>query len=380
MNAIETTRSPLIGPAEQRLFAIKETRKRADRLQEQLVPKLKSILDKACDLIREIYGEDVLSPYRIRTTPAHRTTAKKTKPFEVATACLYVKGSAPHSFFGQQLNCTSNGISVSLRAVRRRVADPLVQVMTRHSAEVIRLLELVECKVFSDAVEPLVEPLDETEYLAPTEFIRKLLLAREQKRDVVLVKGSYMDIHIEDLDVAWPMLNDFVALFPIYRASTHLFQGEKDRFPYYAERFWAWHDRLSDGGDGEDSDDDNYSLPEEVPLTAKLIEGTTKSVLVNAYERSPEARRQCIEHHGTSCCICGFCFGTTFGEEADGFIHVHHLRPLSEIGEEYVVDPRADLRPVYPNCHAFIHLGGRCRTIKEVKRFLAKQRSVNESK
>jgi predicted HNH restriction endonuclease len=46
---------------------------------------------------------------------------------------------------------------------------------------------------------------------------------------------------------------------------------------------------------------------------------------------------------------------------------VHHLVPLSEIGEEYIVDPIKDLRPVCPNCHAALHLGGTCRTIEELQ-------------
>ena len=53
-----------------------------------------------------------------------------------------------------------------------------------------------------------------------------------------------------------------------------------------------------------------------------------------------------------------------------GFIHVHHLRPLSEIRGEYMVDPVADLCPVCPNCHAVIHYGGRLRGIDEVRQLL----------
>jgi predicted HNH restriction endonuclease len=85
------------------------------------------------------------------------------------------------------------------------------------------------------------------------------------------------------------------------------------------------------------------------------------------YERNPEARRRCIEHHGASCCVCGFNFEQKFGAVAQGFIHVHHLKPLSEIQQEYDVDPVADLRPICPNCHAIIHLGGKTRSIEEVK-------------
>jgi predicted HNH restriction endonuclease len=69
--------------------------------------------------------------------------------------------------------------------------------------------------------------------------------------------------------------------------------------------------------------------------------------------------------------VCGFNFGAAYGELAEGFIHVHHIRPLSEIGEEYKVDPISDLRPVCPNCHAIIHLGGETRSIEEVKQLVA---------
>jgi predicted HNH restriction endonuclease len=53
--------------------------------------------------------------------------------------------------------------------------------------------------------------------------------------------------------------------------------------------------------------------------------------------------------------MCGFKVAQTYGEVGEGFIHVHHLKPLSEIGSKYKVDPIQDLRPVCPNCHAMIH-------------------------
>jgi predicted HNH restriction endonuclease len=92
---------------------------------------------------------------------------------------------------------------------------------------------------------------------------------------------------------------------------------------------------------------------------------------VNAYERNPEARRRCIEHYGSRCCICGFDFGAVYGSALAEFIHVHHCRPLSEIAGEYVVDPIEDLRPVCPNCHAVIHRRTPPFTIEEVRSMLA---------
>jgi 5-methylcytosine-specific restriction protein A len=76
---------------------------------------------------------------------------------------------------------------------------------------------------------------------------------------------------------------------------------------------------------------------------------------VNAYERDPRARKACLAHHGTNCSVCGFNFESRYGKIGEGFIHVHHLVPLSEVGEDYEVDPIADLLPVCPNCHAMLH-------------------------
>ena len=43
------------------------------------------------------------------------------------------------------------------------------------------------------------------------------------------------------------------------------------------------------------------------------------------------------------------------GGGAEGLIHAHHLKPISEVGEGYVVDPVKFQRPVRPDCRASIH-------------------------
>jgi hypothetical protein len=111
-------------------------------------------------------------------------------------------------------------------------------------------------------------------------------------------------------------------------------------------------------------------LPEEIIDLAPLHEGAIRQILVNAYERNPEARRKCLAHYGVSCFVCGFNFADTYGEIGQDFIHVHHLRQLADIGEAYEVDPVADLRPVCPNCHAIIHRRIPALTIKEVQELL----------
>lgn len=109
----------------------------------------------------------------------------------------------------------------------------------------------------------------------------------------------------------------------------------------------------------------NYKSPDE--LAVELTEGATTRVLVNRYERNPEARRRCIEHHGTACKVCEVDFSSRYGPIGVGFIHVHHLRALSSIGVSHSVDPVKDLRPVCPNCHAMLHTRTPPYTIRELR-------------
>lgn len=94
----------------------------------------------------------------------------------------------------------------------------------------------------------------------------------------------------------------------------------------------------------------NTDLPETL-----YLEGAQKQILCNHYERNPKARARCIAAQGTACKVCGFDFGIAFGEVFASKIEVHHIKPISEIGEEYVVDPVRDLVPVCPNCHRMLH-------------------------
>jgi len=119
--------------------------------------------------------------------------------------------------------------------------------------------------------------------------------------------------------------------------------------------------------------------PDEVVPDTAFREGAVIRVLVNAYERNPEARRTCIQHYGTSCHVCGFNFKEAYGPEADGMIHVHHLRPLAEVGAEYEIDPIADLRPVCPNCHLVLHSRNPVYSIDEVRQLMKRKRTAEQA-
>jgi len=113
-----------------------------------------------------------------------------------------------------------------------------------------------------------------------------------------------------------------------------------------------------------------FLLPGELESPDILLEGGSCRVEVNSYERNPKARAACLEHYGHICSVCGMDFEAVYGPQATGFMHVHHLEPLSKTRSERQVDPVADLRPVCPNCHAVIHLDGQCRTLESVRAML----------
>jgi len=96
---------------------------------------------------------------------------------------------------------------------------------------------------------------------------------------------------------------------------------------------------------------------EEIPAekTYPYNEGIKKTIIVNTYERNPRAREECLKYWKPICSVCEFDFEIKYGELGKGFIHVHHLIPVSEIGKQYQINPIKDLRPVCPNCHSMLH-------------------------
>lgn len=100
--------------------------------------------------------------------------------------------------------------------------------------------------------------------------------------------------------------------------------------------------------------DDDGIFPESADVD-RLYEGAKEKVEVNRYERNSVAREICLKKNGHVCVICGFDFGKIYGDVCEGYIHVHHITPVSQVGHEYVIDAENDLIPICPNCHAAIH-------------------------
>ena len=99
----------------------------------------------------------------------------------------------------------------------------------------------------------------------------------------------------------------------------------------------------------------------------KYIEGEKQIISIATYDRSAQARQECIKAWGYQCAVCGFDFGAVYGEYGKGYIEVHHLKPISEKDGEYEVSPIEDLRPVCANCHRMLHKSKQTLSIEELK-------------
>ena len=110
----------------------------------------------------------------------------------------------------------------------------------------------------------------------------------------------------------------------------------------------------------------------------QLREGSARETTQTRRERNPVARALCIEHYRNKnggrliCAVCDFDFAAFYGSLGEGFMHVHHLDPISEARSSRIVSPEFDLVPVCPNCHSMIHRGGKNRSIAEMRRILAR--------
>ena len=84
-------------------------------------------------------------------------------------------------------------------------------------------------------------------------------------------------------------------------------------------------------------------------------EGSKSSAVINKYERSRYNRALCLKYFGFTCRGCGELLAEKYGPLGIGVIHVHHIVPISQMGDGYRLNPIKDLVPLCPNCHMVVH-------------------------
>ncbi len=100
-------------------------------------------------------------------------------------------------------------------------------------------------------------------------------------------------------------------------------------------------------------------------------EGAVYESVIAARRRSRLAREACLKHHKAVCAACGLSFPERYGGLGEGFMHVHHRQEVASRDGEYEIDPKTDLVPICPNCHAMLHWNTDSpRKVEELRRLL----------
>lgn len=99
-------------------------------------------------------------------------------------------------------------------------------------------------------------------------------------------------------------------------------------------------------------------LPE--PYMAEASEGRTYTAKHLRRERNPkliaDRKRKAFDETGELRCEgCGLSFGERYGKHGDGFIEVHHTKPVHTLANEGEKTKLEDLSLVCANCHRMIH-------------------------
>lgn len=95
----------------------------------------------------------------------------------------------------------------------------------------------------------------------------------------------------------------------------------------------------------------------------QISEGARRRVSAKVYKRSRRLRDASIEHYSEDgsikCEACGFDFAEQYGEVGEGFIEMHHKKPLFQYGEqatsEFIKEAIKNLAPLCSNCHRMVH-------------------------
>ncbi len=121
-------------------------------------------------------------------------------------------------------------------------------------------------------------------------------------------------------------------------------------------------------------DDDIFGDLDEASGITEAPEGRLLTRMHETRERSKTlvaaAKNRALKTMGTlSCEACSFDFGKTYGPRGDGFIEVHHCKPVHTLVEGSKTKLE-DLALLCANCHRVLHRQTPWLTVEEVRNLL----------
>ncbi len=128
------------------------------------------------------------------------------------------------------------------------------------------------------------------------------------------------------------------------------------------------------------------SEPLEVIDEKIIVEGKLRQRSQEYHTRSRELRLAAVEHYAENgrilCAACEFEFALAYPGIGDGYIEIHHLRPVSYMRGEplRISEALGNVRPLCANCHRMIHTSRPPRLIEDIRRYLKVSYSYGDAK
>jgi predicted HNH restriction endonuclease len=115
-------------------------------------------------------------------------------------------------------------------------------------------------------------------------------------------------------------------------------------------------DWIEDGKEQKNAATSNWSQQE---YTDKYIEGGDKEISLEVTKRDPQLKADAIRRYGSACQVCRMDFGETYGDVGEGYIEIHHLKPMASKKSSESLTSIEDVRVVCANCHRMLHRQGK---------------------
>lgn len=116
------------------------------------------------------------------------------------------------------------------------------------------------------------------------------------------------------------------------------------------------------------------------PEDLQISEGARRRVSTTVYNRSRRLREAAIDHYthkgSIKCEACGFDFAKKYGKLGQGYIEMHHKKPLfqneGQATSDFINQARKNLAPLCSNCHRMIHVRRKTPlTVKGLQKIIA---------
>jgi len=115
--------------------------------------------------------------------------------------------------------------------------------------------------------------------------------------------------------------------------------------------------------------------PRSGKIKTSFSEGGIDEITCEVKHRDPALKPGAIAKYGYGCMVCNFNFLEAYGDAGEGYIELHHLKPISKRKGKHTVTVE-EVIVVCANCHRVLHKNGATPIPwKDLRRIVRRQRA-----